>query len=436
MQRQHYIMVIPPEFLKKFTKRVGVSDSELEVLLDTLEGEDLSAIAQKLGIQRNALQKRLGEVYKKFRIEGSGPGKFAKLQKILLEEYEKYIRQGNPDSTESNHFQWGDVPIVSTFCDRATELTQAQKFLIQERFPLVAVLGMAGMGKSVFTVRLVEQIASNYDYVIWRNLSLRSVPTLESLLTDLMRCFQSSQESDTQPVIADLIQQLQRDRCLVILDNFESLFQPQNFAGYYQSGYENYGELLKQITQTHHQSSLLLLSRETPLELMSLTGGTSTTPMITLKGLTRDGIEQLLSEKGLNCQDDTIFSQLLDHYSGHPVAINELAITVQTLFAGNFNDLLQDNSIFVGEIMSHYFSQQLQRLSPLEKEVIEHLASESLTLKEIQNSFSENKDLSYLMAALNSLNRRCLLEKLTDNDITRFTIIPSLKKYISLQLQS
>ena len=436
MQRQHYIMVIPPEFLKKFTKRVGVSDSELEVLLDTLEGEDLSAIAQKLGIQRNALQKRLGEVYKKFRIEGSGPGKFAKLQKILLEEYEKYIRQGNPDSTESNHFQWGDVPIVSTFCDRATELTQAQKFLIQERFPLVAVLGMAGMGKSVFTVRLVEQIASNYDYIIWRNLSLRSIPTLETLLTDLMRCFQSSQESDTPPVIADLIQQLQRDRCLVILDNFESLFQPQNFAGYYQSGYENYGELLKQITQTHHQSSLLLLSRETPLELMSLTGGTSTTPMITLKGLTRDGIEQLLSEKGLNCQDDTIFSQLLDHYSGHPVAINELAITVQTLFAGNFNDLLQDNSIFVGEIMSHYFSQQLQRLSPLEKEVIEHLASESLTLKEIQNSFSENKDLSYLMAALNSLNRRCLLEKLTDNDITRFTIIPSLKKYISLQLKS
>ncbi|MFP4134995.1 MAG: NACHT domain-containing protein [Halothece sp.] len=435
-------MVIPPEFLKKFTKRLGVSDGELEVLLDSLEGEDLSAIAQRLGIQRNALQKRLGEVYKKFNIDGTGPGKFAKLQKILLEEYEKYInnREGNQDSTESNHFQWGDAPVVKTFADRATELTQAQDFLIQERSPLVAVLGMAGIGKSVFAVRLVEQIASNYDYVIWRNLSLRSVPILETLLTDLMRCFPSSQETeaDTPPVIGDLIQQLQRDRCLIILDQFETLFQENNWAGYYQSGYENYGELLKQITQTHHQSSLLLLSRETPLELISLTGGTPTTAMITLKGLTRDGIEQILSEQGLNCQDDTIFSQFLDHYSGHPVAINELAITVQTLFAGNFKDLLQDNSIFVGEIMSHYFSQQLQRLSPLEKEVIEHLAltSEGLTLQDIQNNCSEKKDLSYIMAALNSLNRRCLLEKFTDKETTRFTIIPSLKKHISLQLQS
>jgi hypothetical protein len=84
-------MVVPPEFLKSLTKRLGVSEGELQVLLDTLEGEDLNAIAQRLGVQRNALQKRLGEVYKKFQIEGAGPGKFAKLQKIILEEYQKQI---------------------------------------------------------------------------------------------------------------------------------------------------------------------------------------------------------------------------------------------------------------------------------------------------------------------------------------------------------
>ncbi len=427
-------MVIPPEFLKKFTKRLGVSEGELEVLLDSLEGEDLNTIAQRLGIQRNALQKRLGEVYRKFNIDGSGPGKFAKLQKILLEEYEKYInnREGNQDSTESNHFQWGDAPVVRTFVDRAAELTQAQEFLIQERYPLVTVLGMAGIGKTVFAVRLVEQIASNYDYVIWRNLSLRSVPTLESLLADLMRCFQQSEETNTPPLIGDFIQQLQRDRCLVILDNFESLFQPQHLASYYQSGYENYGELLKQITNTHHQSSLLLLSRETPFE--SLTG--TTAPMITLNGLTRDGSKQLLSEIGVECDDNTILSQLITNYSGHPVAINELAVTVQTLFNGNLNELLQQNTIFVGEIISSYFSEQIESLSPLEREIIEHLAlaSEGLTLTEIPNHLADIKDLSHLMTALSSLNRRCLLEKLTNDQITRFTVMPMLKKYLTLSL--
>lgn len=33
-------MVVPPEFLKSLTKRLGVSEGELQVLLDTLEGED------------------------------------------------------------------------------------------------------------------------------------------------------------------------------------------------------------------------------------------------------------------------------------------------------------------------------------------------------------------------------------------------------------
>jgi len=434
-------MVVPPEFLKKFTKRLGVSESELEVLLDTLEGEDLNTIAQKLGIQRNALQKRLGEVYKKFRIEGSGPGKFAKLQKILLEEYQKQLNDLKTANQKTSAIEWKEAPVVGTFFDRASALTQVQDWLTKERLPLMAILGMGGVGKSVFAVKVVESIAQHYDYILWRNLSLHSLPSLSTLITDLITHFRSSQEIENNPenpsLIADLIEHLRRDRCLIILDNYETLFQPKNFAGYYQSGYENYRELFKQITQTRHQSNLLLISRETPLELMSLMGNNVASGMITLKGLTENGIKELLTEKGIEDIDRNTISQLIKNYSGHPVAINQLAITSQTLFNGNLNDLLQQNTIFVGEIISSYFSEQIERLSPLEKEIIEHLAlaSEGLTLTEIQNHLSASHDLSHIMTALSSLNRRCLLEKLNNNDkITQFTLMPMLKKYLTLSL--
>ncbi|AFZ45602.1 fis family transcriptional regulator [Halothece sp. PCC 7418] len=434
-------MVVPPEFLKSLTKRLGVSEGELQVLLDTLEGEDLSAIAQRLGVQRNALQKRLGEVYKKFQIEGAGPGKFAKLQKIILEEYQKQINdlQKEAEKQTTDHLDWGDAPVVGTFCGRTMQLTTLENDLIKERCPLVGLLGMAGIGKSAIAVRLIESVADNYDYVIWRNLSLRGVPHLDNLLRDLMACFRHSQEIETNdnhpPLIADLIEEFRASRCLVILDNFESVFQANNLASYYQGGYENYGDLLKQVAQTRHQSSILLLSRETPLELITLAGDQLPTRFMTLNGLTVETVKEILAKKGINIADKNLLSRLTQDYSGHPIAINELVTTAQTLFDGNFDELLDSNPLFIGEILSRYFSEQFQRLSPLEKQVMTHLAASNsgLTLKEIQHNLSDINDLSYVMTALSSLNRRCLLQKQTNQKITRFTLIPTLKKYVSSQ---
>ena len=322
--------------------------------------------------------------------------------------------------------------MVGTFFDRTEELTQGTTYLIKERYPIVAIWGM---GKSVFAVRLVEQIADDYDYIFWRNLSLRSLPTLDNLIHDLISFFNpqdTEKEGNHLSSIADLIEHFRRDRCLVILDNYESLFQSQTFAGYHQPNYESYGELIKQIAQTRHQSNLLIISRETPLELMSLVGDKLQNPMIILKGLTQNGINQLLTQKGIN-PDETTLNQLMKHSSGHPVALNQLAFTVQTLFDGNLPDLLKQDTIFINEIMSNYLSKQLDRCSALEREIIEQLAvvSEGLTLTEIQNTLSQVNNLSEVMTALSSLNRRYLLEKVTHGTSTRFTIIPILKQYVN-----
>ncbi|MBF2058519.1 MAG: hypothetical protein IGQ45_15205 [Cyanobacterium sp. T60_A2020_053] len=91
--------MIPKKFLQNITKPFGITEGESEVLSRAIQGESLDDIAQELGISRDALQKRLGEVYKKFKILGFGPGKLAKLQQRLVEEYQKY-RQNESQKAE------------------------------------------------------------------------------------------------------------------------------------------------------------------------------------------------------------------------------------------------------------------------------------------------------------------------------------------------
>jgi Bacterial regulatory proteins, luxR family. len=70
--------MVPREFLKTVAARVGISDNELEVMARAIQGEPMTAISKQLGVRKDALQKRLGEVYRKLNISGAGPGKLAK----------------------------------------------------------------------------------------------------------------------------------------------------------------------------------------------------------------------------------------------------------------------------------------------------------------------------------------------------------------------
>lgn len=97
--------MIPKKFLQRITNHFGITDNESEVVSRAISGESLDEIAEDLGITRDALQKRLGEVYKKFQILGFGPGKLAKLQQRLMEEYQKYhqnVKENELEKTPIN----------------------------------------------------------------------------------------------------------------------------------------------------------------------------------------------------------------------------------------------------------------------------------------------------------------------------------------------
>src|SRR5262249_44804368 len=108
----------------------------------------------------------------------------------------------------------------------------------------------------------------------------------------------SSQTGDLNKQCTLLLSFLREHRCLVILDNVESIFEAQRVGSYAQE-HEGYGTLFRLLGDTDHRSCLLLTSREKPKEMVRMVGKTSRVRTFSLSGIGQDDGQKLLKESDL-----------------------------------------------------------------------------------------------------------------------------------------
>ena len=161
------------------------------------------------------------------------------------------------------HQDWGEAWDIPAFYGRTTELATLEQWIVQDRCQLISLLGMGGIGKTALSIKLAEQVQAEFAYVIWR--SLRNAPPVTELLTDLLTVLSPHRHLDLPDSFSgqlhQLLAQLRTRRCLLVLDNLESILVADERAGAYRAGYEAYGQLLETIGQSRHQSCLVLTSR-------------------------------------------------------------------------------------------------------------------------------------------------------------------------------
>lgn len=307
---------------------------------------------------------------------------------------------------------WGQAPEPGPLYGRDSELGTLRRWIADERSRLVAIVGLGGVGKTALAAQLVASQAADVEVVIW--CSLLNAPALDEVLRGcLLRLSTRSATplpADREERLALLLDQLQQYRCLLVLDNLESLLTTNERSGGWRAGYEDYGPSLEQIARTRHQSCLLLTSRERPLELARLERAGVPVRCLTLAGLGEEAGQRLLTERGLSSSPEA--RRVLQRYSGHPLALLVVAETIQELFSGDVAAFLRHEAPIFDDIRD-LLDQQWTRLSPLEREIMVRLAiaREPASTATLAAELVQPEPQWAILEAVRSLQRRSLLEQ-------------------------
>lgn len=350
---------------------------------------------------------------------------------------------------------WGDAVDLPAFYGRDAELQQIEDWIVGDRCRLILILGMGGIGKTTLSVKLAKRLSERqavkpgtgpapFQFILWR--SLRNAPPVLELLTDLIQVLSHRQDADLPDSldgrIRRLLDYLRQHRCLIILDNAETVMRQGDRGGGYLPGYEGYGQLLQVLGEAEHQSSVLLTSREKPGNLAVREGSHLPIRSLRLSGLPPDIGQELFALKGDFSGTDAEWHTLVSHYAGNPLALQMVASVIQDLFDGqlaDFLDCLETGTSVFGDIRD-LLAQQVNRLSPLERQVMDWLAiaRKPVTLSSLRSWLVPPVALGALLEAVCALERRCLVEKatprFTEKSQVKFTLQPAVMEYITEQI--
>ncbi|MEG5032198.1 NB-ARC domain-containing protein [Microcoleus sp. AT3-D2] len=325
-----------------------------------------------------------------------------------------------------------DAPALKTFYDRHSfPLSALETWILEQNCRLLTITGMAGTGKSAIARHLIPQIQTQFDRIIWR--SLRTSPPLETTLKTLIQFLSNQPEinipANTDVQLSILIETLRENPCLIILDDVQQILSSGQLAGHYKLGYENYGTLFKLIGEIPHNSCLILNSWEPPSDIITFTDDNSAVRLLQLTGL-GEAATEILRQKGL--LDEEYWSELINLYQGNPLWLKLVAQTINNLFGGRVSQYLSYQPVFLSDELTPILQQHYQRLSEIEKQAISQLSNEIEPVSFTQFLAKCQGSQGELFKAIQSLARRGMIEKLSGETETVFTIPPVLKQYVKM----
>ncbi|MBC8123849.1 MAG: NACHT domain-containing protein [Gemmatimonadaceae bacterium] len=370
--------------------------------LSGLTGFDPSTVAKVLAAEEGVDKQTLLRFFSAFGLE------------LLPADYSRPENPQNPgrEVYPAHHQDWSEAVDVSVFYGRTAELATLERWIVQERCRMVVLLGMGGIGKTALSVKLARQVQDDFDYLIWR--SLRNAPMLGDLLAELIQFLCAQQPVDLPATvegrISRLLECLRNCRCLLILDNGESILRREEKVGTYREGYEKYGSLFERLAEVPHKSCLVLTSREKPHEVASLEGATLPVRSLRLDGLDDTEGEEILKAKGLTTRDGEC-SRLVERYQGNPLALKIVATSIRELFGGDVGEFLHEETVIFNGVR-HLLDEQFDRLPAFERQVMYWLAidRELVSASQLRSDMVPPASVPKLLEALESLLRRSLIE--------------------------
>lgn len=333
----------------------------------------------------------------------------------------------NHQSLSSSYHNLKQSPKITKFYGRTTELSTLSQWLENPNTRLISVLGITGIGKSTFVKHFINTHPLPVDAIIWKNLKFS--PFLDSILTEISTELDpDNQIINTQGLLNQALELFTKKRCLIILDNLQDIFMPQQLAGHYQPEYQNYQTFFQMITEIEHQSCIILISQEKCQEMISLDPELDPSHCLELFGLGEFYPTDYFLNKG-EFKDEEAWLKLINLYEENPRFLQYVSTLIKDVFDGDVSEFIKEDCLILTEDIKSIFDSIWRRLADVEKNILLEFSKQNQPMP--RDDIKQFLSLSSpdIINGLQSLTKRFLLTPLSGNQ-KLFTLSAVLRKYL------
>lgn len=153
------------------------------------------------------------------------------------------------------------APKTSNFQGRESELATIKSWSNNSNCCFIMLTGMIGCGKTTLAIKAAQMLRDKFHRVIY--LSMNNSRDLNTLIEFCLHSINPNIKisSDINKLLLDLTLYLKKYRCLIVIDDLDSVFEFKQMASYYCSGREQYAQLLRCLITTNHRSLIIANSR-------------------------------------------------------------------------------------------------------------------------------------------------------------------------------
>ena len=322
---------------------------------------------------------------------------------------------------------WENAPArLSEFYGYRAELNTFKQWVADDNAHLINLWGMKGIGKTALMREFASQMQNRFEVVIWR--SLANAPSFTSLVASLAGILDIDLDKEQKNLASLLLSKMRSHSCLILLDGVESILEPEQQAGTYRHGYEEYRDFFQLVGESEHQSCLVASSLESLGGIFQYAGELSPVHSYRLSGLSSTAADSFLASKQLTRQSAT--QRLIAYYQGNPAMLSLAVKVIGELFNNRVEEFLAQKSLVFGDI-DRLLAASFARLSALEKEVLYWLASEEnpVSLNEIQTRIPISIYPVELLETIESLNQRSAIETKKTDGGSYFILSPIMREF-------
>lgn len=427
-----------------------LSQPEILIMRGAWHNREFVEIAENSVYSVNYLQRGVATRLWDILTETIGNGKRISKKNVrnFLEQVtQEYYVQSTPTEERSSpvnnliQIMGGKPPSISSFYGRARELSCLKELIIKQR--CISLVGVAGIGKTALAAKLIQEISveskPKFDWIIWK--SVAHAPLFQDLVAELIELIQPLEPNldsskFTQAMVSALIKQMQQRRCLLVLDESDSLFETRNLDQHLE-----YKLFFRRLIEEMDQSCLLLTNRVFPDEFEDLIIAGRPIEYLKLKGLDTDAAMQLLLDQGLNDQEKC--NELIKTYYGNPLELKTVVTRIHHFFGGSAQKFFENRTT----LFSSQFQAMLDKafghlLSEIQRQIMIYIAEElALNSKPVNftsllNGLNQKEKISLstsdLITALEGLDKQSLIETIKEpaSGEISFTLQPIVKKYV------